>query len=475
MGTRFRQAWIAGVLVIVGAVVAYLVWSREEAPGGDLPKPAFDRGVRTHLDHTPFFPDAIETPQDVTRRCLSCHSDAAAEVMRTAHWQWLGREVAVPGHEGMRRIGKANLLNNFCLSTIGNRANCTKCHAGYGWEADPYDFSRSENVDCLVCHEWSGVYVKGDAGLPAQGTDLAAVARSVGFPKRENCSVCHSYGGGGQGVKHGDLDSSLDNPGPEDDVHMGREAFLCVDCHAAPNHDIRGRAFSVSVDNDNNVACEDCHTKPPHQDQRINGHLDALSCQACHIPAYARKLPTKTFWDWSKGGDPSRQDDPHHYLRIKGEFVYNHDMQPQYFWFDKSVDRYLLDDPIDPDAVTAINRPRGNIHNPAARIWPFRIHRALQPYDTRRNVLLPPILSGEGGYWHEFDWPKALSLGAKAAGMAFSGEFGFANTAMYWPLSHMVMPRENTLRCTDCHGDGGRMDWKALGYEGDPVVTGGRR
>ena len=32
------------------------------------------------------------------------------------------------------------------------------------------------------------------------------VAQNVGLPARENCGGCHFYGGGGDGVKHGDLD-----------------------------------------------------------------------------------------------------------------------------------------------------------------------------------------------------------------------------------------------------------------------------
>ena len=46
---------------------------------------------------------------------------------------------------------------------------------------------------------------------------------------------------------------------------------------------------------------------------------------------------------------------------------------------------------------------------------------------------------------------------------------------MFWPLSHMVAPKERALQCTDCHGTGGRMDWPALGYEGDPHERGSRR
>ena len=57
--------------------------------------------------------------------------------------------------------------------------------------------------------------------------------------------------------------------------------------------------------------------------------------------------------------------------------------------------------------------------------------------------------------------------------MEYSGEYGFAPTTMFWPITHMVAPAQNALGCTDCH-EGGRMDWAALGYPGDPLVWGGR-
>ncbi len=475
MRIRLGHAWVVAVAVAAVAAVTYAAWPSGSGAEGAAPAVEFKKPVRTHMDHGPFFPDAFALPQDVTRACLKCHADAATDVMKTAHWQWLGGEVTVPGHAGRTRIGKKNLLNNFCISISGNQASCTKCHAGYGWKDASFDFAQADNVDCLVCHERSGTYVKGDAGLPAKGVDLQAAAKSVGFPRRENCSVCHSYGGGGQGVKHGDLDSSLENPTGDDDVHMGRLGFNCVDCHRTEAHDVRGRAFSVSVEDEHGIACEDCHREPPHGDARLNAHLDSVACQTCHIPTYARRLPTKQFWDWSKAGDATRPDDPHQYLKIKGEFVYDHDVVPEYAWFNRSVDRYLLGDRMDPAGVTDINRPRGDLHDRTAKIWPFKVHRAMQHYDKKLDVLLPPVTGGEGGYWHDFDWDKALRLGAKAAGIEYSGEYGWAKTAMYWPLSHMVAPKEKALRCDDCHGEKRRMDWKALGYEGDPMTAGGRR
>ena len=37
---------------------------------------------------------------------------------------------------------------------------------------------------------------------------------------------------------------------------------------------------------------------------------------------------------------------------------------------------------------------------------------------------------------------------------------------MYWPLSHMVQPKEKALQCSDCHGERGVLDWSALGLRG---------
>lgn len=429
---------------------------------------------RDHVDHAAFFPHPLSTPQEATRSCLRCHEDAARQVMQTVHWKWEGDPVRVPGHDKPLAIGKKNLLNNFCLGIRGNWEGCCSCHAGYGWGDASFDFSRQENVDCLVCHDRSGGYAKGARGLPQDGVDLTASARSVGYPLPQNCAVCHVYGGGGMGVKHGDLDETLLNAGPAVDVHMGRHNLLCIDCHVTRDHFIRGTAYSVSIEPSHGVTCTDCHGQGRHRDERINRHETALACPTCHIPSFARKAPTKMIWDWSKAGDATRADDPHHYLKIKGEFVYEQDVTPEYAWFNRHTGRYLLGDQIDPATVTVFNPPQGGITDPESRIWPFKVHRARQPYDVVNRYLLQPVTSGEDGYWHFFDWDRAFRVAEKHTGLAYSGQYGFTDTSMYWPIAHMTAPAAQAVRCNECHG-GGRMPWTALGYEGDPMKTGGRK
>jgi hypothetical protein len=151
------------------------------------------------------------------------------------------------------------------------------------------------------------------------------------------------------------------------------------------------------------------------------------------------------------------------------------DAAPEYGWFNGTVGRYLLGDRIeDPEKPTVLNPPQGGIADRTARIWPFKIHRGKQPYDAGNRYLFPPVTGGKDGYWTTFDWDRSFRLGEKESNLPYSGKVGFARTEMYWPLSHMVAPKEKALSCTECHGEPSRLDWKALGYPGDPMKTGGR-
>lgn len=472
----FKYTPIIGLMVTALIIIVPIVLFAAPEPPAP-PDPADNLPVRTSsTDHSSLLPGPYETGSEVTQACLTCHEDASYEVMQTVHWTWESEPVLLDSRDEPVTVGKANSLNNFCIGIQSNWPGCTRCHAGYGWEDDNFDFTQGDNVDCLVCHDQSRTYAKSTAGQPAEGVNLATVAQSVGVPTRENCGGCHFNGGGGNGVKHGDLDESLYFPSESVDVHMGRYDFLCVDCHQTENHQISGRALSVSLDNTNQVYCTDCHSEDLHPDARITDHIDTVACQTCHIPAGALREPTKMQWDWSTAGDPGREESAHEYLKIKGDFVYEDDFVPEYDWYNGVVsNRYILGDVIDPTQVTHMNPPDGDISDPEALIFPFKIHYAQQIYDSEYNYLIQPKTVGEGGYWTDFDWDQAARLGMEAIGLPYSGDYDFTETTMHWPLSHMVAPTENALQCVDCHGDNSRMDWEALGYYGDPMIWGGRR
>ena len=443
--------------------------------------------------------DVIEDHQDiegpftdgpsVTATCLECHEDAAHDFMKTSHWTWLPTQDVVG--KGEVPLGKKNTLNNFCIAVDSNWPRCTSCHAGYGWKDASFDFDNPENIDCLVCHDQTGTYKKfpTGAGHPVykpkewQGKiweplDLASLARTVGKPNRANCGACHFYGGGGNNVKHGDLDKSLVSPALNVDVHMSADGqdFSCQDCHTTENHDIAGNAIFASPSGYNHMACTSCHDGEVHEKRILNWHGKSVACQTCHIPTVAKVFPTKTWWDWSTAGTNGEAAKDQYgkpvWVKKKGSFKWEKDLVPSYSWYDGVSSQYLLGDAINPDGVTKLNKPQGNRLDPKAKIYPFKIMRGKQPYDKQARIIAVPKLFGKTGFWKNgFDWNDALAQGMKAVGMEYSGEYGFAETEAWWRLNHMVSPKDQALRCKSCHAkDGsGRMDWAALGYEQDPA------
>ncbi|PLX85662.1 MAG: cytochrome C [Desulfuromonas sp.] len=426
-------------------------------------------------NHAALIKGPIDSGPAATKQCLRCHDDAAAEVMGTSHWTWSALQ-GIRGKSVDR--GKKNTINNFCVSTAANEPRCTSCHIGYGWKDAGFDFTDKTAVDCLVCHDTTGTYKKEPtgAGAPAKGIDLLRVAQNVGNPTRANCGACHFFGGGGDAVKHGDLDSSMEYPERSVDVHMSPDGndFQCQNCHETSSHKIMGRAMVVSPGGTDHIGCDKCHGADPHKESRLNTHAGSLACQSCHIPHFAKEIPTKLSWDWSTAGrdiDPTPIDKlgKATYSKKKGDFSWGKKVVPTYRWYNGTAGAYLTGDTMDPSKVTPLAYPNGDKQDKAAKIYPFKTHSGKQIYDTKNNIFITPKLFGKEGYWKTLDWDKSARLGMEASGLPYSGSYGFAPSIMYWRINHMVSPKEQALSCLDCHGDSKRMNWKELGYEGDPM------
>jgi hypothetical protein len=235
------------VVLILPGLVIYVIFSLY---GKRLSQRAevnieFSADHVSSTDHSEFeiLQQEFTEPQQVTEACISCHTGRDDEVMASSHWTW-EREAEIPGREGTVMIGKKNLINNFCTGAAGNNGSCMRCHIGYGWKDKSFDFTASRSVDCLVCHDQTETYFKqkGQAGMPATVEtanmtylvpDYNYVAQNVGLPKRHNCGICHFYGGGGNNVKHGDLEEALLDCSFEVDVHMSSDSLNmnCIDCH----------------------------------------------------------------------------------------------------------------------------------------------------------------------------------------------------------------------------------------------------
>jgi octaheme c-type cytochrome (tetrathionate reductase family) len=477
---NYYQQYSTLVLVCLLVVHGHNVWAKPD---------------NSTADHSKFEELQVEfkSGPEVTKACLSCHTEAAKQIHKTTHWRW---EYLNP--DTKQKLGKSHILNNYCISPQSNYATCTACHIGYNWRNNNYDFDSQTNVDCLSCHDTTGGYKKipGLAGHPnykpmewpkksgkiIQPPNLKKIAQNVGKTSRATCGACHFKGGGGDAVKHGDLDTSLMNPSFSLDVHMDKKGlnFSCTECHVTDNHAMEGSRYKISA-KDNKKAiikgektnrvkstCQACHSNKPHEITRLNNHSKKIACQTCHIPTYARGgIQTKMTWDWSTAGKMNKKGKPFMvkdsggriaYTSKKGTFTWDSYVIPDYQWFNGKVTYTLRDAKIDPSKLVMVNKFHGSDTDGKSKIWPVRNFFGKQPFDKNLKTLLIPHTAGkdDSAFWKNFDWDKAFKAGADISS-PYSGEYGFVETQMSWPITHMVAPGHDSLTCEQCHRTNSRL------------------
>ncbi len=432
---------------------------------------------------------------EVTRACLTCHRQAAREIHKTQHWTW---EYTNP--DTGQKLGKRHVVNNFCTSSTTNNAGCASCHIGYGFKDEKFDFTSETNVDCLVCHDTTGKYRKqgiaGDvltsdlesppgSGKLIKAVDLRTVAQRVGRTSRVTCGNCHFKGGGGDGVKHGDLDTSLEAPERALDVHMDAKGlnFSCASCHRTSGHQVPGSRYAPTAmmkvgerghdgkDSADALTCQNCHGSAPHRTngETLNRHTAKVACQTCHIPSFARGgVPTKMSWDWSTAGQRGPDGKPlvkrnaegyDVYNGIKGDFVLAENVKPDYVWFNGKVKYTLMGEKAGPERPLRINTFEGSATDGKSKIWPVKVFRGKQAFDPVNHSLLVVHLVGndDSAYWKNLDWPKAIAAGMAAVNVPWSGKYAFVETESTWPINHMVAPKDKALGCPECHAPNGRL------------------
>lgn len=461
-------------------------------------------------DHSLFFllNQDFQTASEVTQTCLMCHPETGKQVMGTTHWTW-----EYTTKDG-QQLGKNNVINNYCVAVSSNEPRCTSCHVGYGYKnAETFAQMDETAVDCLICHDQSGTYKKFPAGageptyedktFPGgfgepyakawSPVDLKVAAQSVGMPTRKNCGACHFNGGGGANVKHGDLDVSMNDPNFAVDVHMDKDGLnmSCQSCHTTHEHKIAGSRYEMDIHGSSSLqSCKTCHADHAHSLAIIDQHTARIACQTCHIPVYAKEKYVKTWWDWSTAGelkdgtgefegrkvwDVKKDENGNKvYMSNKGSFIWDKGLTPEYVWYDGTSRYVTLDDTFDPNGVVKINALGGDMDDPNSLIFPVHMFGGLQPFDAVTNSLVVPNLfptNPETAYWKNWDWAKAIAGGQASVGREFSGEYGFVETVMYWPLTHQVSPAAEALSCVSCHSANSVLDFATLGYSEERATT----
>ena len=423
------------------------------------------------------------SPEQVTEACISCHNERHTEVMGTSHWNWDRDVIRADGKKA--KIGKKNIVNNFCIATNTNTWKCSSCHIGFGYKDKNFDFTDQKKVDCIVCHDNTGTYEKQPLGSGYPVTEKRKfssktyfppnfnyIAQNVGSPEIENCGKCHFFGGGGDNVKHGDLSSDLYHADKAMDVHMDENGndMTCIECHDTERHQMLGKSYSVSNANVDRMNCEKCHSETPHQNTTLNDHTNKIACQTCHIPVYAKGVSTNTVWDWSTSGrlDKMGKAIKEHdslgnvtYKSAKGNYEWGTNLEPEYVWFNGTSKSYVYGDIIeDTAAILKLNPLNGSYADGNSKIIPVKIHRGKQIFDPENKMLIIPEVYGHSdtAYHHGFDWNLSSEAGMKEAGLPYSGKYSFIETEMFWPLNHMVAESNKSLTCVECHSKDGRLE-----------------
>jgi formate dehydrogenase gamma subunit len=205
-------------------------------------------------------------------------------------------------------------------------ADCLICHlSGYDFEARVDQLTRGNYQWAVVAGSRLAI-VEGSVrrGRDPQVTYETRLFNSDGTitldmswpPPDDNCVYCH---GTSDVMKRGFSWNDIFNP----DIH-NQQGISCAACHPAGlDHQIaKGNepAFTVAPELDGSMlTCEECHStgylgSPIPEHSRVRpGHLESISCEACHIPelhraaAHGNEATTGTLHLHTR---PSEADEP---------------------------------------------------------------------------------------------------------------------------------------------------------------------
>ena len=417
--------------------------------------PAVASGLQVHQQIQGPFASAGE----VTAKCLECHRQQGEEVLQSSHWTWV-RQRTVNGKSVA--AGKKDSLAGFAIDVATNGPRCLRCHISTDPQNTSFATPAAEMVDCLACHDATGLYRHAPAGGQGQAPDLAAIARSVGRPVPRNCTGCHFADCGlvpaGPGTKeaHGSRQPA--------DVHLRDAGFTCQSCHQ-----VSGHAISRQISGGN--GCTTCHSAP-HTLAILNQHSHTIACQSCHIPAHAHDAPALIAWNWLLTGKTNAIFRAGAGLQLHDQngIWAAADIEPVYLWDDGSDQLYTRGQKIQPQELTILQQPGAK--SDASRLAPFRVLYGAQLYDSKYRYLISPLLQSEGErLFPDSGWDTIARKGMEALVLPYSGQYGFTATATYRRLNHGVAPATQALDCLDCHGNTGRIRWQQLGLASDPLTT----
>ena len=434
--------------------------------------------------------------------CIACHTNAGTQVLASMHGSWTGPTPNVTNISG--NSGKWKQTNNYCTDPELADYGCVKCHVSTAAKVLNKDgmvdlstrYLSANEMDCLQCHQtkYFATFMPNSTStshtscvdgsvrtyqiplpeadgkihkvmrldLAPAGETALSLARTVHRPNNATCvTKCHAAAGGADGVKRGDIDSTMANPPVTTDIHLssaGTAKLTCTSCHAGTGHQIPGRGNDMRGEDIGAVMkkCVDCHTAMAgtsgHGTSTTNRaaadrHIAHVDCTACHIDSYGKGIPTEMSRDWTKpmwsaGGCEGQG-------AWVGTPVKASNVVPEFrFWnktswvYDRNGRAGLTTDLI--DGGLAMSYPLGGIND--GKLYPFKVHTSNNPIDDSSGKTNFDVLS----MFMDGCFDKAA-----IQGLAFikeSGAYTWKTNKAFQLITHGVAPKTTANNCAKCHG-----------------------
>jgi hypothetical protein len=240
----------------------------------------------------------------------------------------------------------------------------------------------------------------------------------------------------------------------------------CIDCHAGEDHRVRGRGADLAGTDlpARPLTCSttECHGDAPHSIPVLDRHTARVSCPVCHVPVFAKSDSTDMRRDWSR---PFYLPEGNKYSATITKGL---NVRPVYAWFNGKTRLQMMGEPIHPldDGTVGIMTPVAKRKDKDARIFAFKLHRAVLPLLADKNWIIPLAVEE---FFADGDIDQAVRGASKVVYDIDDPEYTWINSVRYMGIFHEVQPASEALQCLDCHSPGGRLDWKALGYDRDPL------
>lgn len=235
-------------------------------------------------------------------QCRWCH--APGQTLSGAHRNLTCQDCHLRGNR---------LLTNPADRSHGS-TGCVACHRGYQRMYNHAMATRTKEkafIQRTFGKKDRGFEQKNCAGCHLKGClDCHGEAHAIARPKEDDCSKCHKgyyvgwdYFGRAPRDDHaryqrGDIEQEETFLTMRADVHYQR-GMTCNDCHTMQ---------SLLAGNTSAKDCRDCHRPSPKVlEHRIAGHLEKLTCAACHAGWAAQEYGT-FFLQFTSGTVPEPFD-----------------------------------------------------------------------------------------------------------------------------------------------------------------------